>query len=118
MRLAEALQQVADRLVEAGWDATTDPDLIIQYTARNGAAALVDLPTIEATHVKGRIIATVPVHLCAPPGKVQDLYPLVPGALDALRTSQPLTPQTLLMGDVPLPGWRTTVTIRLDCEEK
>jgi hypothetical protein len=118
MRIGEALQQVAGRLTEAGWDATTDPDLLVPFTARNGAGALVDLPTVEATHVRGRITMTVPVHLCAPPGKVQDLYPLIPGALDALRTAEPFTPQTLLMGDVPLPGWRTTITIRLDCEEK
>jgi hypothetical protein len=118
MRIAAALHDVAKRLSAAGWDATTDPDLIIQFTAKAGAGALVDLPTVEATHLKGRILLTVPVHLCAPPGRVQDLYPLLPGALDALRGSEPLTPQTLLMGDVPLPGWRTTITIRLDCEEK
>jgi hypothetical protein len=111
-----ALQGIADTLTGVGWDATTDPALLLPATSRNGRGALVGLPTVELVSVSGRVQLTVPVHVVAPATGTGPLLDMLPATLAALRTTNPLTPETLTVGDASLLGRVTTVTIRLNCD--
>lgn len=106
---------LVDHLQSLGWAATADPDMVTTLAATNGQVAFVDLPTIAGHTQGGRLLLTFPVHLCAVPNQIPRLWALIPDTIASLSPQEPITPQTLAMGDVSLPGYRLTTTRRITC---
>ena len=81
MTAAGIIAAVVADVEAAGVAATSDPGVFPALLAKEGVAALVDLPTVEILPVKGSgVRLTIPVRVVAVPGDVNGVTPLLDAA--------------------------------------